>query len=57
MIEKMTFFSPDEQKLMIDTDRVTRIDALDQAMEAIHEEIEIKYFYEGSATILIVLAL
>lgn len=49
----MTLFEKDELKLRIDVDRVTDIDAPDLVMESIHEEIEIKYFYEGSATILI----
>lgn len=53
MTDKMTVFENDELKLRVDVDRVTDIDVLEQAMDAIHEEIEIKYFYEGGATILI----
>lgn len=53
MSEKATLLERKDLGLRIHVGSVTRIDDPDRASRAIHEEIEIKYFYEGGATILI----
>ena len=50
---KMTVLDRQDMGLRIHAGSVTRIDDPDLASRAVHEEIEIKYFYEGGATILI----
>lgn len=47
------FFADESFPILVDVCRVSGIDRVEDARCAIHEAIEIKYFYEGSSTLLL----
>ncbi|MBQ7335639.1 MAG: AraC family ligand binding domain-containing protein, partial [Clostridia bacterium] len=51
--EESIFFSDPSFLFEAYPNRVSSVIALEEAQKALHEELEIKYFYEGSATLLI----
>ena len=51
--EAQGFFAEADFRLLFQPDKISRIDDPAGVSRALHEELELKYFYEGSSTLLI----